>query len=157
MIYAGVGSQETPTSHLVEMFNIAYRLASNGFTLRSGGAKGADEAFEKGCDLIKGEKEIFRPSFATQQMIEHASIFHPAWGKLTDYQRRLMGRNSAIILGQDLNDPVDFVVCWTVGGLASGGTGQGLRIAKAYKIPVFNLYDYEAISKLERKTKVNIR
>jgi hypothetical protein len=31
------------------------------------------------------------------------------------------------------------VICWTSRGLGGGGTGQAIRIAKAHKIPVFDL------------------
>ena len=45
------------------------------------------------------------------------------------------------MLGDDLDQPVSFVVCWTPGGEVTGGTGQALRIAAdpQYNIPVFNL------------------
>ncbi len=43
------------------------------------------------------------------------------------------------VLGSDLETPVSFVVCWTIGGKISGGTGQALRIAKDLGIPIFNL------------------
>lgn len=57
MYYAGVGSRETPQDILNTMYKIGKYLASKGYTLRSGGAIGADTAFENGCDSVKGEKE----------------------------------------------------------------------------------------------------
>lgn len=46
--YTGVGSRETP-SHILEMMTqLGKKLASDGWTLRSGGALGADAAFELG-------------------------------------------------------------------------------------------------------------
>lgn len=60
MYYAGVGSRETPQDVLKIMWKIGRYLALNGYTLRSGGgAKGADTAFENGCDSVRGSKEIF--------------------------------------------------------------------------------------------------
>lgn len=53
-----------------------------------------------------------------------------------------------ILLGRDLNDPVDFVVCWTPGAQAVGGTGQALRIAEAYGIKVYNAADQAQILEL---------
>ena len=54
------------------------------------------------------------------------------------------------MLGPELMDPVNFIVCWTKDGKATGGTGQALRIAAdpAYAIPIFNLYDTEAYDRL---------
>ena len=48
------------------------------------------------------------------------------------------------VLGEDLQTPTSFIVCWTKDGKASGGTGQALRVAKKYDIPVFNLYNENA-------------
>ncbi len=59
--YAGVGSRETPDNVLVQMTKIATFLENKGFTLRSGGAPAADDAFEKGVHIIHGKKEIFLP------------------------------------------------------------------------------------------------
>lgn len=42
--YAGIGSRETPTRVLQLMIKAAQRLAQRGYTLRSGGADGADAA-----------------------------------------------------------------------------------------------------------------
>lgn len=46
--YTGVGSRETPVNILELMEEVGYKLASQGWTLRSGGALGADRAFEEG-------------------------------------------------------------------------------------------------------------
>ncbi len=46
--YTGVGSRETPANILELMEEVGYKLASQGWTLRSGGALGADRAFEEG-------------------------------------------------------------------------------------------------------------
>ena len=60
MIYAGIGSRETPEGVLLKMEKIAFYLAHRyDATLRSGGAIGADIAFEAGCDSANGKKEIF--------------------------------------------------------------------------------------------------
>lgn len=46
--YTGVGSRETPDNILKLMEDVGFALASQGWTLRSGGALGADQAFERG-------------------------------------------------------------------------------------------------------------
>jgi hypothetical protein len=76
-----------------------------------------------------------------QYWLEHAAKYHPAWHKCSYDVQRLHARNSLIMLGWQLNEPVDFVICWTKDGKASGGTGQALRIAEAYNIPIFNMHD----------------
>ena len=48
-------------------------------------------------------------------------------------------RNAAILLSASLDRPVHAVVAWTAGGRVEGGTGMGIRIARARGIPVLNL------------------
>lgn len=52
--YTGVGSRETPANILKLMESVGFALASQGWTLRSGGAIGADQAFEKGMFRFVG-------------------------------------------------------------------------------------------------------
>ena len=51
--YAGIGSRKTPPHVLAAMTQIAEALAERGYILRSGGAGGADSAFEKGAGSAK--------------------------------------------------------------------------------------------------------
>lgn len=48
IMYTGIGSRETPESVLRIMRWLGYQLATQGWVLRSGGADGADYAFERG-------------------------------------------------------------------------------------------------------------
>lgn len=152
--YAGIGSRETPKSIMNLMKQMARHLALNGYILRSGGAQGADTAFEVGCDSVKGKKEIYLPwrnfQGSDSQLILHderaykiAEEFHPYWSNLSQGARKLQARNSHQVLGEDLATPSDFVVCYTPKGQGKGGTGQAIRIAKAYNVPVFDCGLYE--------------
>lgn len=47
--YAGIGARETPKNICRKMFTAGRILWEAGFTLRSGGARGADTAFESGA------------------------------------------------------------------------------------------------------------
>lgn len=138
--YAGIGSRETPEPIQLQMQTIAMQLAMSGYVLRSGCAIGADTAFEKGCKIVGG-RSILRTRTTWQRALDHAQLYHPAWDKCTEIGQALHARNSLIMLGDDLDLPVRFVVCWTPGGEVTGGTGQALRIAAdpQYNIAVFNL------------------
>ena len=138
--YAGIGSRETPLKVLNRMDALATYLEDMGWTLRSGGAKGADTAFESGLFDVKN-KEIFTAnSDIPEEAFQMAEQFHPAWHACKDYARKLHARNGMIIFGQDMKTPVNMIVCWTKDGKATGGTGQALRIADYYEIPVFNYF-----------------
>ncbi len=149
--YCGVGSRETPSSALAMMRRIAAYLVDCGYTLRSGHAEGADQAFERGAE---GKAEIFLPwkSFnssipicgkaffdPTPEAETLAAEIHPSWTKLSNGGRKLHARNCHQVLGPDLDDPVDFVVCWTPGGRMVGGTATAIRIARREGIHVHNL------------------
>ena len=147
--YAGVGSRETPQPILSYFTQLAVHFESCGMTLRSGGAPGADSAFEQG---VKSLKQIFLPwsmfscnpsPFYEPPIVAYdiASAFHPTWDRLPLAVRRLMARNSQQVLGPNCNEPSLFVVCWTKDAAGKGGTGQAIRIANAYNIPVFDFGD----------------
>lgn len=151
--YAGIGSRETPQAIGSKMMAIASRLEVLGYTLRSGGASGADQAFSAGCT----NKEIYVPwqGFNGNRMLfeipdkayEIASGIHPGWEYISQGGKTLMARNALQILGHDLNTPSDFVICWTKDGCSTesertnktGGTGQAIAHASRLGIPVFNM------------------
>lgn len=151
--YAGIGSRRTPEPVLSIMTTLAHSLARTGWTLRSGHARGADQAFENGAREraevylpwpefeagvpIYGER-FDRPGNETRAI---AAAHHPHWGSLDRGARLLHARNTHIILGRNCrpDDVSAFVVCWTQDAQAVGGTGQALRLAKTYGVEVFNL------------------
>lgn len=150
-IFTGIGSRQTPPEILEKMKAIAKFLSERGYTLRSGGADGADSAFEQGAT----KKEIFLPwnnyngrkvdniSFFSDPLYDKhfnlAASIHPAWEKCSPGAKKMHARNTQQILGKDLDTPCDFVVCWTKDGKLVGGTSTAIRLAMSYNIPVFNL------------------
>jgi hypothetical protein len=157
-VYTGIGARNTPSPVLNKIIYIAKDLAQQGWILRSGGSDGADTAFEDGCNLSKGEKQIYLPwkgfnsnssnlyldlkddEFGIQtQAWDIAASVHPAWNKLKHGVRLLHTRNVFQILGWDLKSPTGMVVAWTSHGKEIGGTRTGLVLAKQYNIPIINL------------------
>lgn len=154
--YCGVGSRETPENILPLMTASARQLEEAGLILRSGAAAGADQAFETGV-WHWPNKQIFLPwhgfrnrhlyhpgtyvldGEVESQAMQIAQEFHPNWAACTGTARKMHARNVAQVLGPQLNDPVLFVLCWTKDGKGGGGTGQAIRIAKGYHIPVFDM------------------
>lgn len=157
--YAGIGSRQTPEDILVAMRTIAGQLADLGWTLRTGGAEGADRAFFNAAHSRLSEIELFlpwpgfwQPPYAVNEVLgvrvferpshaayELAARFHPNWRNLRNSVRSLHARNAHQVLGWTLDDPARFVLCWTTGGNGSGGTGQSIRMAQRYGIPVYDL------------------
>lgn len=163
MIYAGIGSRRTPADIQKLMTTAAESLSSLGWLLRSGHADAADYAFELGSSngeihlpwssyndkLPRVTGNVYAVPNFTPEIMEVAAKFHPVWWNLSDAVRKLMARNTTILLGDQLDKPVDCVICWTPAGQPIGGTGHGLRIAHHYKIPIFNLYEPEDFGRLD--------
>lgn len=152
--YAGIGSRETPSSIgiLMSAFAEALAIKDPAYLLRSGGAEGADTYFEEGARVAGGPMEIYLPwerfngnpsplCVPSEEAYRIAKI-HTAkerWNRLSDGARKLKARNVHQLLGRNCNDPVEFVICWTPGGEAVGGTGMNIRLAQHIAIPVYNL------------------
>lgn len=155
MIYTGIGSLSTPEDTQILMRIIAKQLAESGWLLRSGHADGSDLAFEMGCIMGDGAKEIYLPWKGfnkapqnhpdyivvrpTPELHDFSASFHPCWKACTQAAKLLHMRNGLQMLGIQGEEPTDMVVCWTPNGKRTGGTGQALRIAEAYEIPIFDL------------------
>jgi hypothetical protein len=170
MIYAGIGSRATPDEVLAVMAEFA-RTRKVDDVLRTGGAPGADTAFELAAREARLLVEVFLPWPGFQQRqaeqvalatpsaaaMEIAAKFHPAWPYLKYGARKLHARNVHQVLGADLETPVDLVVCWTPDGSLDGsgnkvgGTGQALRIAVAYDIEILNLARPEHLAILSER------
>ena len=162
MYYAGIGSRDTPKEVLELMEIIGQYLGKRDFILRSGGAKGADYAFETGCDKSNGKKEIFIPwkGFnnsksnligVSDEALKLAEKYHPAWDRCSKYAKILMARNSYQVLGKDLHTNSDFVICYTNNGKKVGGTAQAIRIAEDNNIPVFNFGCYKSVEDMKKE------
>ena len=168
--YAGIGSRETPEHILKIMRYLGAHLYEAGWTLRSGGAKGADQEFEKGHDMARdhaqglSQKEIYLPWRGYQNNlsmlhpgaepfrqweIDFAEQNHPAWHNCAPSARKMHSRTGRILLGLN-HDPAKLVICWTKNGVTTGGTGHTIRMAKYLKIPVFNLGTAPNSAELER-------
>jgi len=151
--YAGIGSRSTPPHILEYMTKAAGHLEKMGYILRSGGAEGADKAFENGVkDFLN--KEILRPKHSNSSAELLASTIHPMWSACNEYARGLHGRNCQIILGKNLDTPVEFVICWTLDGIQRGGTRTGLVLASQRGIPTFNLANPDEIEQFGALLKI---
>ena len=169
--YAGIGSRETPLDVQYSMVKIAQQLGEQGYTLRTGGALGADTAFMTGAMSGNFPIKVYLPSSwflglkhnpkngffdsstapTWNEALELVNKYHPAPDKLGSFARKLMARNAYQILSTTLKDPVDFVICWTKGGKLVGGTAQAMKIAMDFGVPIYNLANVEDIQRLNKE------
>lgn len=145
LLFAGIGSRETPIFFMNIMASLTYILTVHGeYSLRSGSARGADSYFEKGLLSPSQKSEIFLPKAGfggrrntnANYIIETNTIsrmdsmdiidtykLHEKWefllrSKGDSFSVNAHIRNVFQILG-DLSDgfrPVKFVCCWTPDG-----------------------------------------
>lgn len=166
--YTGIGSRNTPENVLLLMQKLGHKMAKMGYTLRSGGATGADSAFAHGWGTAwsedvdnlgnsKCKAEIFLPwegfndQYSTMEgryllksseATQIASDIHPAWNRLSRGAKALHARNVYQILGQDLNTPSKCVLFYAEpqGSSVKGGTRTAVELAKIHGVPVFNMF-----------------
>lgn len=151
------------------MVKIGQALAREGWTLRSGGAEGADTAFEEGCTQANGKKDIYiawegfngrysrdgyllSANYTTLKAAEElASQIHPAWDSCTRGAKALHTRNIFQVMGSTLNIPSRFVVYWAPmkKGVVQGGTATAVHFAKSGGIECFNLLNEEDRERVE--------
>jgi hypothetical protein len=161
--YAGIGSRHTPPEARDLIRELARELSNQGYTLRSGGAEGADTFFEEAA----GRKEIFLPwkgfnnrscrltdtrseyiQSPTDDAIALASRIIDKYNDRNRAVRMLLARNMHQVMGEDLKTPVEFVICWTQG---VGGTGHAIKLARLRGIPVYNLARPAEVASLRQR------
>lgn len=170
--YAGIGSRQTPVDILNFMKVLASTLAQNGYALRTGGARGADQAFIKGAvasgcnfhevylpwnnfeeDFVKmyPGKYYWYPTLSAYVMAEKF-LGSQHWNRLSGGGKALHARNMHQVLGEDLKTPVKFVVCYAPvnhEGIPQGGTATAMKLAASYGIPVFNLAHHKVRERIQ--------
>ena len=165
--YTGVGSRDTPEDIRQLMRAAATRLALLGWVLRSGGADGADSAFEEGVGVaaaiddrvdIAASKQIFLPwrGFNANRsalynippaVFEIAKAVHPNWVNLKPAVQKLHARNAQQVLGLGLTERSAFCICWTKDqaidaktcSSRTGGTGTAIKLCTVNDVPVLNI------------------
>lgn len=178
--WTGIGSRETPEDILVLMQAIAKKLTDLGWVLRSGGAQGADSAFYAGCqqsdkfDINKpfiylawngASGKFHDPSlgiydaskFDTWEEAEAIALeTRGSWliSKDTEMGRggkALHTRNIFQVLGEDIDTPSRFLICWALpigkSGTVRGGTNTAVKLALKHHVDVINMATPEGLAR----------
>lgn len=173
--YTGVGTRNIKSGTHVYSLLVALgtKLATQGYILRSGAADGADTAFERGCDAVSGDKEIYIPWYGfngkqvqlgdpyyvgiSPEAEDIANSIHPAWQVCLQGAKKLHTRNIFQVLGLSLSEPSKFLVCYAdvdKQGVPVGGTRTAWICAQNNKIPCYNLFFKEHLTRIEEFVKV---
>jgi len=173
LYYAGIGARITPEPILNLMTKAASALEVKGYTLRSGGAQGADWAFQKG---VRNDMHIYIPWSGFQGMVEcavtpyvrdinrvnnlsQATMYAQNtwesrgrnWHSLKSSIKNMMIRNSCQIIGINGEVKSHFVLCWcpVINNIPQGGTAQAIAFAEAMGVPVLNMFYSDIVKRVE--------
>lgn len=175
--YTLIGSRETPKEIMELMTKFATKACSVGYIGRSGGADGADSCLEDGVNIFQSKMkyaptsssefmEIYLPwkdfngrdsmnsGYYTLPWLTNrvdaeyiASMVHPAWERCKQGAKKLHTRNVYQLLGQDLNTPSRFVLCWAKPKdkdrkteHVQGGTATAVKLGIDNGVEIINLY-----------------
>lgn len=177
-VFTGVGSRKLDA--LGELFckSASRPLVDLGYVLSTGDAtEGCDRVFWE-CfpnnqrfrfgpfGKAKRPNTIVIPDHtaAYKKANYFASLLHPAYRFLPQWMKELHLRNVFQVLGSDLGNPTEFLLCWTPDGAENtkatskktGGTGTAIRCADKFGVPVFNLQRADAITRLEQYLNIKI-
>lgn len=158
---ACIGSRELSWEELSVCKRLGRVISLNGGEIHSGNAPGADQAFAQGGNEVNPESVHLHlpwPSFEKDKIVRGnhvhlleshpageeklrsvAARFHPVWPRLSQGARKLHTRNVSILF-PGIRERVDLVLAWPSNRPGGGGTGQGLRIAEGYGIPIEDLH-----------------
>ena len=153
--------------YINQCYRVAYRLAELNVIFTSGLCKDgmdayAQRAYSKALEEGKVTDKHFEVYVSNQAEIQKsplpnahlARVMNMAkideitelaksvvghWHNCSPYARGMHQRNVHQILGYELNDPIDAVICWTPNGNVVGGTATALKLSMKAGIPIFNL------------------
>ena len=159
LAYTGIGARKTPDEVLQYMTQQATLLESMNCLLRTGDAKGADQAFCNGAKY----KSVYTPEqpildWAREKVAEVCDSDYNTYKPAT---RNLLARNMYQLFGDgdtpDACYPSKFVLYWSNPSSeynssqqdnyfnCSGGTRYAVRAAVKAGIPTFNLYNQKEL------------
>lgn len=161
--YALAGNQDFPDSLKPVLSRILKYLERAEYTMRCGGMDGIEDFAEKETT----KHEIHLPwrefankqskfTFTTDRAMAVAKKFFPAFDGLKPAAQKFLAKNVRVLMGNNVNSPALFLLCWTEDGVESikdktartGFTGHPIAIASALGIPIFNLGKADAEQRL---------
>jgi hypothetical protein len=162
--YVGTGNQNPPPHIVTQIKRLTNELETFGFTLRTGGTAGVEEAFEASAKEMElhlpfnnynGKQSKF--AFINKRAYAVAKLFHPTYDTIPEKVTLFLAKNARLVMGKDLVSPALFMLCWSEDGCESsetktsktGNVGHAIAIACALHIPVFNLAKPDAEKRLK--------
>jgi len=171
-VYIAPRGTKVPDDVKTKFIELTKVLGAKGYTYRhTGDSKDDMQNAMLEVDDVKIESYIpwkkFNPDIISPTVYkpmgaayEIAANSHKGYTKLPPSVRTILGRDVHAMLGKDLNNPVDFLIAYTLDGAEALSGGKKLdyavtgnlafymKIAEESNIPVFNLKNDDAIKRL---------
>jgi len=164
--YAVTGNRDMPAHLVTKMIELVKKLEGLGYTLRTGGLEGIEEAVENAA-MIETKKEVILPfrdfnqkkskfTYVSDRAHAVAKLFFPSYDTIKKGAQLFLAKNARLVMGNNMVSPALFLLCWTEDGveaardrtMRTGFTGHPIAIASTIGIPVFNLGNPSAEQRL---------
>ena len=164
--YAVTGNRDMPEHLIAKMVELVKKLEGLGYTLRTGGLEGVEEAVENAA-TIETKKEVILPfrdfnqkkskfTYVSDRAHAVAKMFFPSYDTIKKGAQLFLAKNARLVMGNNMTSPALFLLCWTEDGveaardrtMRTGFTGHPIAIASTIGIPVFNLGNPSAEQRL---------
>jgi len=161
------GENGIPTETGDKLAGITKVMAKEGILLRYNGDN--DPVYNKILDTDLSKVEMYLPwkKFNTnftpkmakpvEAAYHHAAYYHKAFKKLPNPVRTMLARDVHVLLGESCVNPIRFLVCYSSDGAetlkqinfkTTGNISFSISICDMLNIPVFNLGNKDAVSRL---------
>ena len=164
---AGIGSRDLPEKIGIQIDSLMEELntiTGNKLIVHTGDADGSDLRFKANAKKCLSYLPFKGFNGSTSELYEVynkakilASFHHPYFDKMKPNTQKLMGRNVYQVISDTYDNWVDCVICYTSDGVekaedvkvgVTGGTGLAIALADRLGIPVFNLKNEDAVSRI---------
>jgi len=152
--YYSTGNRRDVPKSIHQLFSIvAVKLQQKGYMYRYGGISGIEKFF---AGNAISNKELVNIKQITQEHLNIASLFYPEMDKLSKTRQKQLGKIVNILLGNDCNTPISFLITHTKNGVGLGDTYFAINVAKGHGIPIFDCYYNDVLQRLRKMVDVKV-
>jgi hypothetical protein len=161
--YAVTGNPNPPEQIIARFENVAKRLDQMGFTARTRGFEGIEDAVEKVVKKVElllpwrdfNQKES-KTTWTKERAYSVAKMFHPGYDALKKSVQTFLAANARILLGDSMAAPALFLLVWSEDGCndirrksqQTSFAAHSIAIASSLGIPIYNLQNPDDERKL---------
>jgi hypothetical protein len=154
MPYVACGNRDMPAAILATIVGYIKQLDARGYTLRTGGREGPEDAYDR-LPLIRKETHLpwkgfmdkdSKFTYTSESARILAAKFHPSFDGVKPVIQTFLATDLRLIMGKELRSPALFLITWSEDGAEStsektartGNAAQFVSVASQLKIPIFN-------------------